>query len=99
MSQINSPIKETENYVFIICYKKVREKRKKITQKSHKGIEPWTSVLFDFTTAPQALFSKVSFEFREVSFRYLLGMKYLGSFGLGSLDLWCQSVKEMISYT
>jgi hypothetical protein len=76
-----------------MCYKKVR-KKEKITQKSHKGIEPWTSVLFHFTTVPQALFSKVSLEFREVSFRYLLGLKYLGS-----LDLLCESVKEMINYT
>jgi hypothetical protein len=36
--------------------------------------------LFDFTTAPQASFSKVSLEVREVSFRYLFGMRYHGSF-------------------
>jgi hypothetical protein len=72
---------------------KSKRKKKKITQKSHKGIEPWTSVLFDFTTAPQALLSKVSLEFREVSFRYLLGMKYLEFFGLGSMDLWIFGVK------
>jgi hypothetical protein len=94
MSQNNSPIIRRQKI------KKGREKRKekRVTKNVIKELNLGPLFLFDFTTAPQALFSKVSLEVREVSFRYLFGMRYHGSFGLGSLVSKCQSVKEMMIY-